>query len=165
MRPVAPRPCCAGSRRRWSTEPNGAAAASNGDAPGEHGGALPGHVELAGFLAAGQLDRLAERAGVDTQDLHDVAALLTEADNLIVVWGERLGSGERGAGAVSALTDLALLLGLDAAPGSGMIEIPAGANGRGLREVGCLPGIGPGLGDVPGGLSAAQARDAAGSEG
>ena len=148
----------------------GAGAARNGDGaatadapPGEDGGALPGHAELADFLAANQLDRLAERAGVDTQDLLDVAALLTGADNLIVVWGERLGSGERGSGAVSALTDLALLLGLDAAPGSGMIEIPAGANGRGLREVGCLPGIGPGLTEVSGGLAAAQARDAAGS--
>jgi len=143
---------------------NGNGTATRDAAPGEDGGALPGHVELAGFLASNQLDRLAERAGVDTQDLLDVAALLTGADNVIVVWGERLGSGEGGAGAVSALTDLALLLGLDAAPGSGMIEIPAGANGRGLREVGCLPGLGPGLGEVPGGLTAGQARDAAGSE-
>jgi NADH-quinone oxidoreductase subunit G len=150
---------------------DGAAAARNGDvaatadaAHGEDGEALPGHAELAGFLAANQLDRLAERAGVDTQDVVDVATLLTGADNLIVVWGERLGSGAHGTGAVAALTDLALVLGLDAAPGSGMIEIPSGANGRGLREVGCLPGIGPGLIDVPGGLAAAQARDAAGSE-
>jgi NADH-quinone oxidoreductase subunit G len=98
---------------------------------------------------------------VDPQDLRDVAALLTSADNVIVVWGARLGSGERGDGAVAALIDLALLLGLDAAPGSGMIEIPAGTNGRGLREVGCLPALGPGLTDAPGGLGAAQARDAA----
>ena len=62
-----------------------------------------------------------------------------------MVWGERLGFGERGPGALGALLDLALLLGLDAAPGSGVIEIPAGTNGRGLREVGCLPGLGPGL--------------------
>jgi NADH-quinone oxidoreductase subunit G len=51
------------------------------------------------------------------------------------------------------------MLGLDAAPGSGMIEVPAGANGRGLREVGCLPGLGPGLSETPSWLTAAQARD------
>ncbi|MGH2978190.1 MAG: molybdopterin-dependent oxidoreductase, partial [Solirubrobacterales bacterium] len=111
--------------------------AQNGT-PADEEGALPGHAELAEFLAANELDRLAERAAVDTQDLLDVAAVLTLADNVIVVWGERLGFGKRGAGAVAALTDLALLLGLDAAPGSGMIEIPAGTNGRGLREVGCV---------------------------
>jgi NADH-quinone oxidoreductase subunit G len=125
--------------------------AENGVAPGapEDGGALPGHAQLAEFLAANQLERLAERANVDPQDLLDVAAVLTAADNVVVVWGERLGFGERGPGSVAALLDLALLLGLDAAPGSGMLEIPAGTNGRGLREVGCLPGIGPGLGDAP----------------
>jgi NADH-quinone oxidoreductase subunit G len=139
------------------------AAARNGDAGApateENGGTLPGHTELAQFLATSRLEVLAERAGVDTQDLRDVVSVLTQADNVIVVWGERLGSGEQGAGAVSALIDLALMLGLDAAPGSGMIEVPAGANGRGLREVGCLPALGPGLSETRSGLTAAQARD------
>ena len=134
--------------------------AQNG-AAGDEGGALPGHAQLAEFLAANQLDRLAERAGVDTHDLLDVARVLTDADNVIVVWGERLAIGERGPGAVGALLDLALLLGLDAAPGSGVIQIPAGTNGRGLREVGCLPGLGAGLADAADGLTATEARDAA----
>ena len=61
-----------------------------------------GHAELAEFLASNQLDRLAERAGVDTQRPASTSpTLLTGADNVIVVWGERLGSGERGAGALS----------------------------------------------------------------
>jgi NADH-quinone oxidoreductase subunit G len=136
--------------------------APNG-APADAEGALPGGTHLAEFLAANRLDRLAERAGVETQDLLDVAAILTEADNVVVVWGERLSFGERGAGALAALVDLALLLGLDAAPGSGMLEIPAGTNSRGLREVGCLPALGPGLLDAPGGLTAAQARESAAS--
>jgi NADH-quinone oxidoreductase subunit G len=138
-----------------------AEAPENGSAAGAEG-ALAGHAELAEFLAANQLDRLAERAGIETQDLLDVAALLTAADNVIVIWGERLGFGERGPGAVDALLDLALLLGLDAASGSGMLEIPSGANGRGLREVGCLPGLGPGLADAP---SESPAQDAAMSGG
>ena len=41
---------------------------------------------------------------------------------------------------------------------SGLIEIPAATNGRGLREVGCLPNLGPGLADAPAeGMTAAEA--------
>ena len=36
-------------------------------------------------------------------------------------------------------------------PESGLIGVPASTNGRGLREVGCLPDIGPGLADALGG--------------
>ena len=36
---------------------------------------------------------------------------------------------------------------------------PSEANGRGLREVGCLPGAGPGLADAPAGRDAAGIRD------
>ena len=111
--------------------------------------AMPvGHAALAEFLAANRIERLAERAGVETRDVTDVATLLTGADKLVVIWGERLGWGETGPGAVDALLDLALVLGLDAAEGSGMLEVPAAANGRGLREVGCLPGLGPGFSNV-----------------
>ncbi len=40
---------------------------------------------------------------------------------------------------------------------SGLIEVPAGANGRGLREVGCVPTLGPGLEDAAeDGMTAAE---------
>jgi NADH-quinone oxidoreductase subunit G len=120
-----------------------------------------GHAEIAGLLAGHSLERLAETAEVDLTDLRDAAALLTQAGNVVVVWGERLGWGERGAGALEALVDFALVLGLDAAEGSGLIEVPGTVNGRGLREVGCVTGIGPGLSDTRPGLTAAGARDAA----
>ncbi len=132
----------------------------NGGA-GEEESAPSGHSGLAGFLADHPLERLAETAEVDANDLRDIAALLTGADNVVVLWGERVGWGERGAGALDALADLGLVLGLDAADGSGLIEVPAGTNGRGLREVGCVAGIGPGLADAPAGLTASRARDAA----
>jgi NADH-quinone oxidoreductase subunit G len=119
------------------------------DGTGDAVGTIPGHAVMAEFLAAQRIDRLAEQAGVDAQDLVDAAAVLTPADDVIVIWGERLGHGEGGPGAVDALLDLALVLGLDAAPGSGMLEVPSGTNGRGLREVGCLPGLGPGLSNAP----------------
>ena len=140
------------------SESRAESSAQNGH--GESVDAPSGHAGLAEFLAEHPLERLAEVAEVDLADLRDAAALLTDADNVVVVWGERLGWGERGAGALGALADLALVLGLDAAEGSGLIELPADANGRGLREVGCLPGLDPGLADGVPGMTAAQAREA-----
>ena len=137
--------------------PENGAVAGDGDTAAE---APSGHVEIAALLAEHSLERLAETAEIDLTDLRDAASLLTQADNVVVIWGERLGWGERGAGALEALADFALVLGLDAAEGSGLIEVPATVNGRGLREVGCVAGIGPGLSDAPPGLTAARARDA-----
>ena len=134
---------------------------ANGATEGDgEAGAPSGHAGLANLLAEHSLERLAESAEVDLADLRDAAALLTQAGNVVVLWGERLGWGERGPGALEALSDLALVLGLDAAEGSGLIEMPATVNGRGLREVGCVAGIGPGLSDTTAGLTAARARDA-----
>jgi NADH-quinone oxidoreductase subunit G len=131
------------------------AAAANG---GE-GAAPSGHAGLAELLGGHSLERLAETAEVDLAGLRDAAALLTQAANVVVIWGERLGWGERGTGTLESLADLGLVLGLDAAEGSGLIEVPAAVNGRGLREVGCVAGIGPGLFDTDAGLTAARARD------
>jgi NADH-quinone oxidoreductase subunit G len=125
---------------------------------GEHAG-IEGQARLAAFLAEHSLERLAELAEIDVQDLRDAAAHLTAAENVVVIWGERLGHGLRGPGALGALGDLALVLGLDAGDGSGLIEVPAETNGRGLREVGCVAGLGPGLVDTHPGKSATEARD------
>ena len=38
-----------------------------------------------------------------------------------------------------------------AADGAGLLEVPEAANGRGLREVGCLPTAGPGFAEVAAG--------------
>jgi NADH-quinone oxidoreductase subunit G len=131
----------------------------NGDQSAAEGG-IEGQAQLAAFLAGHSLEQLSDVAEVEADDLREAAALLTSAENVVLVWGERLGHGARGAGTLAALGDLALVLGLDAGEGSGLIEIPAGTNGRGLREVGCLPGIGPGLAAAEPGLTAAEAREA-----
>jgi len=68
---------------------------------------------------------------------------------VVVIWGERLSHGGRGRQGVAALLALARTLNLQATEGAGLIEIPTGTNGRGLREVGCLPNLGPGLVDAP----------------
>ncbi|HXQ01231.1 MAG TPA: NADH-quinone oxidoreductase subunit NuoG [Solirubrobacteraceae bacterium] len=64
---------------------------------------------------------------------------------VVVLWGERLTAGPDGARAAQALLDLASTLNLADTKGAGLLEIPARANGRGLREAGVLPNAGPGL--------------------
>jgi NADH-quinone oxidoreductase subunit G len=64
---------------------------------------------------------------------------------IVVLWGERLTAGPDGARAAQALLDLAATLGIAETDGAGLLEIPAQANGRGLREAGVLPNAGPGL--------------------
>ena len=75
--------------------------------------------------------------------------MLRDAGDVVIIWSERLWGAERGGHTVEALLALAVALGLADRPESGLIGIPASTNGRGLREVGCLPGVGPGLAEAP----------------
>jgi NADH-quinone oxidoreductase subunit G len=89
--------------------------------------------EEAEFLAG----LAAELAGKPNSDL---AKLLRDGgEDVVIVWGERLG-----AGATASLLRIADSLGLAGREGAGLLEIPAGANGRGLREAGVVPTAGPG---------------------
>jgi len=107
----------------------------------------------------------AERSGASTEAIAQAAGKLRGKGPVVVLWGERLSSGERGRQAVQALLALSRALDLGGDDGSGMIEIPAGANGRGLREVGCVPNMKAGLADIdPPGLDAAGIAGALGSE-
>ena len=87
-------------------------------------------------------------AGAVTEALRAAAAVLRDAPDVVVVWGERVAHGARGRQAIDALLAVAGALGLQGTEGAGLIEIPATTNGRGLREVGCLPNLGPGLKDA-----------------
>jgi NADH-quinone oxidoreductase subunit G len=75
----------------------------------------------------------------------------------VIIYGERLGRGAGGERALAALSEVARALRLEAA-GAGLIGVPEGANGRGLREVGCLPGAGPGFAEAPAGRGLEQIR-------
>jgi NADH-quinone oxidoreductase subunit G len=72
----------------------------------------------------------------------------SEAAEIVVLWGERLTAGPDGARAAQGLLDLVQALGIAETEGAGLLEIPAQANGRGLREAGVLPNAGPGLSQV-----------------
>ena len=95
------------------------------------------------------LDRGATRAirfapGEAAACVRGLADELREAgEDIVIVWGERIGA-EAGA----ELLELAAELGLAGRHGAGLLEIPAGANGRGLREAGVLPDSGPGYAPV-----------------
>jgi NADH-quinone oxidoreductase subunit G len=97
--------------------------------------------------AGGFLDALAEGTG----DAAEIAAVLGDAESVVIVWGERLG---REGGALESLLDLAENLKLADTEGSGLLEIPDVTNARGLREVGCLPDAGPGLSETAAGANA-----------
>jgi NADH-quinone oxidoreductase subunit G len=132
---------------------------------------------LGAALAGGaDAERLAREAGADPEAVHELAALLAgagpgqgspaagggddddgddgqaPAGEVVILWGERLTAGLGGAAGASALLGVADSLALAGVDGAGLLEIPAGTNGRGLREAGVLPNAGPGLsqlGDDP----------------
>jgi NADH-quinone oxidoreductase subunit G len=74
--------------------------------------------------------------------------LRAAGEEVVVVWHDRLASGADGERAVRALLALAATLGLAEIDGAGLLEIPAHANGRGLREAGVLPNAGPELSEA-----------------
>jgi NADH-quinone oxidoreductase subunit G len=117
----------------------------------------PGHAHalLAGLQAAladpnppggdaDDLEPLAAAAGTSAEELRALAATLAGAEDVVVLYGERLLDT-----AAEPLLHTATVLRLGERPAAGLIGIPADANGRGLREVGVLPNAGPGLGEPP----------------
>jgi NADH-quinone oxidoreductase subunit G len=115
-------------------------------------------------LAGGDLAAAAQAAGVEAESVRNLASLLRGAGrDVVVLWGERLTAGAGAANAARALLNVANRLAIDNGhDGAGLLEVPAGTNGRGLREAGCLPGAGPGLhAAAAGGLDAAGIAAAA----
>ena len=95
---------------------------------------------------SGLVDELAAAAGADAADVRALAALLSSAgEDVVIVYGERLTDGARGEHAARALLNVAGRVITAGHDGCGLLELPAGTNGRGLREVGVLPNAGPGL--------------------
>ncbi|MDX6640767.1 MAG: NADH-quinone oxidoreductase subunit, partial [Solirubrobacteraceae bacterium] len=91
----------------------------------------------------GVVEELAAAAGATADDVRAIARTLAGED-IVVLWGERLTAGRRGGDAARALLNVAGRLSLRDRVGAGLLEVPAAANGRGLREVGCTPS-----GEVP----------------
>ena len=104
----------------------------DGTLAGEADAVAPAHAKLAQLLQSG-------------------------GEDIVIVWGERLHPAATG-----YLLSIAERLGLAGREGAGLLEIPTGANGRGLREAGMLPNAGPGYADPPrAGRAAAEIAGAA----
>jgi len=110
-------------------------------------------VAIQRALAADVLD--AARRAELAQRLRDAG------EEVVILWHERLTAGPDGAACARALLELAGSLALSGTAGAGLLEIPASANGRGLREAGVLPNAGPGLTE-PSGSGGTDGLDAAG---
>jgi NADH-quinone oxidoreductase subunit G len=101
-----------------------------------------GEALLVGLDAAiagddGNLGGAATAAGSDAAAVRELAGFLAGAGgDVVILYGERLLSGPRGAETAHALLNLATRLGLAGRDGAGLLEIPSAANGRGIREAG-----------------------------
>jgi NADH-quinone oxidoreductase subunit G len=90
-------------------------------------------------------------------DARGLAELLRDGgEDVVIVWGERLAPA-----ALPHLLTISDRLGLRGRPGAGLLEVPAGSNGRGLREAGVLPGAGPGYTSSGSGRAATEIAQAA----
>jgi NADH-quinone oxidoreductase subunit G len=95
---------------------------------------------LAGAVAREPFEGRANAAGADPAAVAALAEALRDAgEDVVILFGERALAGAH------ALGKLADDLGLRDRPGAGLLQVPSGTNGRGLREVGFLPDAGPGL--------------------
>jgi NADH-quinone oxidoreductase subunit G len=161
-------PAAAGGERGVGVDDQAGSVSSSASRGGETGdqrasasaSAGAGGRSASGPGGDGQLAQLARNAGADAAQVRELAGILRQAGPVVIVWGERLSHGPRGKQAVDALLAVASALGVAETEGAGLLEVPAGVNGRGLREVGVLPGTGPGLAalDTPGRDAAAIAE-------
>jgi NADH-quinone oxidoreductase subunit G len=97
------------------------------------------------FAAA--LERAVDGAADVAEDIGALATLLRGAPptqpvvgkDVVIILGEGIGGA-----AAATLARIARRLGLPGRDGAGLLVLPAGANGRGLREAGAVPDAGPG---------------------
>jgi len=99
--------------------------------------------EEAAFLAG--LDAALASADDVDPELAELAQYLRDGgEDVVILWAERRLNAE----ALASLLSIARRLGIADHDGAGLLEIPAGSNGRGLREAGVLPGSGPGYASI-----------------
>jgi len=117
---------------------DGVARASLRYAPGAGEALLAALDAVLADPAAPRLDELAGAAGAEPEQVRALAAALRAAGgDAVIVYGERLLSGERADHVARALLNVAERVALAAHDGGGLLELPDGANHRGLREAAC----------------------------
>ena len=92
--------------------------------------------------------------GSASEEITALANLLRDGgEDVVILWGEAIG-----ADALPALLRIAEALKLSDHAGAGLLEVPAGTNGRGIREAGALPNAGPGYSEVARGATPPRSR-------
>ncbi|MGN6200965.1 MAG: NADH-quinone oxidoreductase subunit NuoG [Solirubrobacterales bacterium] len=123
--------------------------------------ALDGGAEAIARFAPGQaahfVGELAGALGGRENVATPISGTLADAEKVVVIWGERIARED---GAAEAMLDVAKAVGMSGSEGSGLLEIPDTTNARGLREAGCLPDAGPGLGETAAGMATEEIRQA-----
>jgi NADH-quinone oxidoreductase subunit G len=102
--------------------------------------------EEGAFLAGLDLALAGDRGAADPGSARLVEFLRGSGGDIVILYGERHLDGA----ALTSLLSVARRLGLDGREGAGLLELPAGSNGRGLREAGVVPGMGPGYAGLDG---------------
>ena len=155
-------------RIRKAVRRNGAKLVVASERPTALDGGAVEAIRYAPGGAAGFLDALRSalggrrrrgRARADMRSRRSVADALKSVPDPVIVWGERLW---RSPGAVEALRDVARELDMHQRIGPGLLEVPEESNARGLREVGVLPGAGPGFSEAPAGADGRRDQGEAG---
>ena len=153
--------CSSPSRRARPTRARRARAAISTLRAGHRRGAGSARSTPRSRAAPTATSTTAQRAaGADAGELRAIAArcCATRGEDVVILWGERLTAGPRGAHAARALLTSPRAWASPTATAPACCEIPAGANGRGLREAGVLPNAGPGLTDRSSGRPRRRAR-------
>jgi NADH-quinone oxidoreductase subunit G len=84
--------------------------------------------------------KVADSTGLAAESLQTAATLLAEARNPLFIYGAGVAAGARGRATVTALNNLAILLGY----GDRVAHVGAEANSQGARDMGLLPDMLPG---------------------
>src|SRR5262249_19033884 len=90
------------------------------------------------------LAELVEAAGLEPGDVREAARAFAGAKLASVIYGRQLADARDGASAIAALANLAELAGQAGRPGHVFLEAVENANTWGARDMGVLPGSGPG---------------------
>src|SRR4029078_1007434 len=90
--------------------------------------------------------------------------LLNGAERPAILWGEKILYYAGGAAPAMTVANIVDKLGVAKTPGAGHMQIPVQANGRGLREIGFLPNLGPALSEEGDGKSSHEIAAALGDE-
>jgi NADH-quinone oxidoreductase subunit G len=101
--------------------------------------------EETAFLVALEAALSGAASSEDRPGMTDLATLLRDGgSDVVILWSESLPPDS-----LPTLLRIAELLKLSEHDGAGLLEIPAGANARGVREAGALPNAGPGYSEPP----------------